>query len=394
MSLKYLLTALAASQLAFADDNCGDTTIENQSDADGINSCTTLKGDLTIKKTYSGDLSLSGIEEITGGIISSGAANVSSISAPSLTSIGDKFDLEGLTTLTLLSFPQLTSVGSINWEALPKLQSLNFDTGVTKAGDVSISNTGLTDLNGIQLKTVGTFSIQNNRDLKTININNLQNATDLISFSGNYDTLEIDLPNLGTGTNMTFQNISSVSVPSLEKLTGQLGFWGTKFETFSAPNLTQTGDLVFKDNSKLSNISIPNLKTVNGGFTIARDDELSTISLSSLETVKGAIDFSGTFDKISLGKLKDVEGSFNMQSTHGNFSCDSFQKLKSDRVIKGSFNCKSDTKTPTTANGNSGTSSSSSGSSSSTSSGAAFMTGANVPVVGLAAIFGALAQLL
>lgn len=83
-----------------------------------------------------------------------------------------------------------------------------------------------------------------------------------------------------------------------------------------------------------------------------------------------------------------------MQSTHGNFSCDSFQKLKNEDVIKGGFNCKADTKTPTTANGNSGTSSSSSSSSSSTSSGAAFMTGANVPVVGLAAIFGALAQLL
>ncbi|KAJ5320373.1 hypothetical protein PENANT_c010G02382 [Penicillium antarcticum] len=394
MSLKYLLTALAASQLAFADDDCGDTTVENQSDVDALASCSTLKGDLTIKKTYSGEVSLSGVSKITGGIISSGASNVSSISAPLLESIGDKFDLEGLTTLTLLSFPELTSVGSINWDALPKLQSLNFDTGVTKAGNVQISNTGLTNLNGISLMTVGTFSIQNNRDLKNININNLKNATDLISFSGNYDTLEIDLPNLGTGTNMTFQNISSVSVPSLEKLTGQLGFWGTKFETFSAPNLTQTGDLIFNDNSKLSNISMPNLKTVNGGFTIARDDKLSVISLSSLETVKGAIDFSGTFDKISLGKLKDVEGAFNMQSTHGNFSCDDFKKLKNEDVIKGHFTCKADTDSPTTSNGKSGTSSSTSSSSSSTSSGAAFMTGANVPIVGLAAVFGALAQLL
>lgn len=205
--------------------------------------------------------------------------------------------MEGLTTLTLLDFPELDSVGSINWEALPKLQSLSFAKGVTEAGDVSIANTGLNDLNGISLKTVGGFSIQNNRNLRTININNLQNATDLISFSGNFDTLEIDLPNLGTGTNMTFQNISSVSLPSLEKLTGQLGFWGTKFETFSAPNLTKTGDLIFKDNSELSNISMPVLKTVTGGFTIARDDKLSTISLPMLERVQGAIDFSGTFNK-------------------------------------------------------------------------------------------------
>ncbi|KAJ5811066.1 hypothetical protein N7447_010582 [Penicillium robsamsonii] len=393
MSLKYILPVLAATQAVFAaSDNCGDTKIKTQSDADGVNTCSTIKGDITIDKSFSGDLQLSGIKKISGGLICSGGQNVSSITASSLTSIGKAFDLEGLTTLTLLDFAELESVGSINWEALPKLQSLSFPKGVSEAGDVSIANTGLTDLNGISLKTVGTFSIQNNRDLKTININNLQNATDLISFSGNFDTLEVDLPNLGTGTNMTFQNISSVSLPSLEKLTGQLGFWGTKFQTFSAPNLTQTGDLIFKDNTKLSNISMPVLKTVAGGFTIARDNKLSTISLPMLQRVNGAIDFSGTFNKLSLGALKDVEGSFNMQSTRGNFSCDDLRKLKSDNVIKGSFKCDATNANPTT-NGKTDSSSSSS-SSSSTSSGAAFMNGANVPVVGLAAIFGALAQLL
>ncbi|KAJ5881772.1 Leucine rich repeat 5 [Penicillium soppii] len=397
MSLKYILPALAASQMVFASsDDCGDTKIKTQSDADGINTCSTISGDITIDESYSGDLILSGIEKITGGLSCSEGANVSSITASELTSIGKTFDLEGLTTLTLLDFAQLDSVGSINWDALPKLQSLNFAKGVTEAGDVSITNTGLTDLNGISLQTVGLFSIQNNRDLKTININNLKNATKSISFSGNYDTLEVNFPNLGTGVGMTFQNISAVSLPSLEKLTGQLGFWGTKFETFSAPNLTQTGDLIFKDNTKLSNISMPVLKTVNGGFTIARDDELNIISLSNLETVKGAIDFSGTFNKVSLGALKDVEGAFNMQSTHGNFSCSDFKKLKTEDVIKGKFSCNATNDNPTTANGTSGTGSgTSTGSgSSSTSSGAAFFTGANVPVVGIAAFFGALASFL
>jgi len=396
MSLKYILPALAASQMVFASSDCGTTKIKTQSDADGINTCSTIEGDITIDESYSGDLTLSGIEKITGGLSCSDGANVSSITAASLTSIGKTFDLEGLTTLTLLDFAELDTVGSINWDALPKLQSLSFAKGVTQAGDVSITNTGLTDLNGISLQTVGLFSIQNNRDLKTININNLKNATDLISFSGNYDTLEVNLPNLGTGKGMTFQNISAVSLPSLEKLTGQLGFWGTKFETFSAPNLTQTGDLIFKDNTKLSNISMPVLKTVDGGFTIARDDELNIISLSSLERVNGAIDFSGTFNKISLGALKDVEGAFNMQSTHGNFSCSDFKKLKTEDVIKGKFSCNATNDNPTTANGTSGTGSGSSTSSgsSSTSSGAAFLTGANVPVVGIAAFFGALASFL
>lgn len=97
-------------------------------------------------------------------------------------------------------------------------------------------------------------------------------------------------------------------------------------------------------------------------------------------------------NRLSLGALKDVEGSFNMQSTRGNFSCDDLRKLKNDDVIKGSFKCDATNANPTTSKGGSGTSSSDS--SSETSEGAAFMTGANVPVVGLAALFGALAQLL
>lgn len=84
-----------------------------------------------------------------------------------------------------------------------------------------------------------------------------------------------------------------------------------------------------------------------------------------------------------------------MQSTRGNFSCDDLRKLKSDDVIKGTFKCDATNANATTSTGTSGSStSSSSTTSAATSSGAAFMTGANVPVVGIAAVFGALAQLL
>jgi hypothetical protein len=389
---KYLLPALAASQVAFAA-SCGDTTIENQSDADGIASCSKLNGDITIAKSYSGSLSLAGVKTVSGSIICNGGENVTDITAASLTSVGDAFNLEGLTRLTQLAFAELTSVGSIKWNALPKLQSLNFDKGVTEAGDVIIQNTGLTSLDGISLKTVNQFEIENNSDLQKININNLQNATDLINFSGNFDALEIELPNLGTGTNMTFRNISSISVPSLEKLTGQLGFWGTEFTTFSAPNLTSTGDLVFNDNSKLSNISMPVLTKVDGGFTIARNDKLQTIDLPKLEKVTGAIDFSGKFNTVDLDGLTDVEGGFNLQSTDGTFNCTHFQSIRKT-VIKGTYHCDANTTNPTTSNGKSGTSSGSSSTSSATSSGAAVANGASMAVTGVAAFFYAVAQLL
>jgi hypothetical protein len=391
--VKYLLPALAASKLALASDSCGDTTVSTQSDADALDSCTTISGDIKIKSDFSGTLTLSGIEKITGSLTGTNCTALTGIIAPSLVSISDSFTLNEVTLLTELSFAELTTVGEINWEALPALESLTFTTGVTDAGDVIITNTGLTSLDGISLETVGKFQITDNTNLKTININNLKNATDLVNFAGNWNKLEIEFPNLESASNMTFRNISSVSMPSLEKLKGQLGFWGTEFKTFSAPNLTTTADLTFNDNSALTNISMPVLKTVEGGFVVTRNDKLSDIDLPKLETVSGAIDFSGTFDTLSMGSLEEVDGGFNVESTNGTFECSSFKKLKSDGVIRGTYKCDASTSDPTTANGKSGTSSSTSSSSTSaTSSGAA--SSLAVPATGLAALFLAFAQFL
>ncbi|RAH46819.1 GPI-anchored protein Ecm33 [Aspergillus aculeatinus CBS 121060] len=396
--IKYAIPAIAAAQVALAA-SCGSSgstiKIASQSDADSYATCTKLTGDVEISESFSGDLSINGPYEITGGLSSDGASNLTSLTSTSLATIGDTFKLNGLTTLTTLSLTNLSSVGAISWTALPELQSLDFTKGVSEAGDVEITNTGLTSLDGISLKSVGTFDITENTNLKTVNVNDLTNATGLINFAGNLDSLQIILPNLAGGTNMTFRNVSAVSIPSLKELSGQLGFWGNSFSNFSAANLTSTGDLVFDDNSDLTNISMPVLKTVNGGFQIARNDKLEEISFPDLETVTGAIDFSGEFNSVSLPALEEVKGGFNVQST-GNLTCSTFEKMHSNNVIRGTYKC-TQTSHPTTKDGSSGTttSTSSTSSASSTSSdSASVMNIVNVPAMGAAAIFGAFVQYL
>ncbi|PLB38967.1 GPI-anchored protein Ecm33 [Aspergillus candidus] len=391
--LKYALPVLAAASAVFAADcGSGDTIkIENQSDLEKYSTCKTIKGDLKIEKQAEGELSLNGVQQIDGSFTSEGAGNVTSISAAELSSIKETFHLNGLTSLSSLKMGSLTKVGSIEFTALPQLQSLGFEKGVTDAGDVHIANTGLTSLDGISLKRVGQLDITDNRDMKKVNVENLKNATGLMNFAGNSESLKISLPNLAGAKNMTFRNVSDASFPSLEKLSGQLGFWGLNFETFSAPNLTETGDLVFKGNEKLSNISMPNLKTINGGFQITRNDELKSLDFPKLEQVSGAIDFSGKFDKVSLGALENVRGGFNMQST-GNFSCGEFKKLRSDKVIRGSYKCEGNKNNPTSADGKSGATGTSGGKDSESSEGASVMNVANVPAMGMAAVFGALLQ--
>lgn len=242
-------------------------------------------------------IQLNGVEQITGSLICKDAVHLTNLVAPQLNSIADTLHLNGLTRLTNLQMDSLSSVGSIKFTALPNLQTLGFTTGVSKANDVNIVNTDLVNLNGINLESVGTFVVTNNVRLQQVNVNELSNATGLINFAGNMEGLSIDFPNLVSGSNMTFYNVSSVAVPSLHKLTGQLGFWGNKFKSFNAPNLTTSSDVTFVGNDELRNISMPVLQRVNGGFLITRNDALKDISFPRLDTISGALDFSGEFDQ-------------------------------------------------------------------------------------------------
>lgn len=397
---KYILPALAAVQLALADNSCSPSEplqVQSTGDASVLSSCETFTGDIVIVSQAAGDISLNGVQQITGSLSSDNATQVSSISAPQLNSIGDKFSLTSLTGLTALNFGSLTSVGSIEWEALPELQTLAFTKGVSQADSVSIVNTGLTSLNGISLKSIGDFNIAENGYLETVNVNDLKNATGLISFAGNLDSLNLELPNLESAANISLRNVSSFTVPSLQTLKGLLGLYGDSFLNFSAPNLTSTGDVSIVGNPALNNISLPVLKTVNGGFSISKNDKLKNISFPELETVGGALDFSGVFDVADLPSLKHVKGALNVQST-GNFSCAPFNELNSNQVVGGKFTCHNQTANPTTNGGGSGTTS---GSSSTASSSAAASTSksaaavenfVNVPTMGMAALFGFLLQ--
>ncbi|OKL59140.1 Protein ecm33 [Talaromyces atroroseus] len=396
---KYIVPALLASGAAMAasSDNCGTsgstTNITSQSDADALSSCTTVKGDIALIPGISNGITFNGIEQITGSLIATDVTNLTSLSAPDLTSIADEFHLESIILLTSLSFPELTSVGSISFEALPNLQSLTFTTGVNKSGSVSITNTGLTSLSGIELDTVGDFDLTANTALTSVNVNNIKNITGTLIISANSNKLDVEFPNLVTASNMTFRNTSTISVPSLANLTGELGLFGNYITNFTAPNLTTCADLDFEDNSKLASISLPELVHVTGGLAISNNADLMTINFPKLSTVAGAIDITGDYTNVSLPSLTEVKGGFNAEST-GNFSCSAFNKLDDDNVISGSYTCNT-TSHPTNLDGSSGSSSttSSSSSASATSSGAAVGNVA-IPSVGFTALVGALLSLL
>lgn len=265
---------------------------------------------------------------------------------------------------------------------------MNFGSGVTEANSVYISNTGLTDLAGIELEGCATMDVNNNQYLKTINVNNLANVTNALSFSANGLNLAIDFPNLENAGNLTFRNVSTISMPSLATVPGSIGFYSNYFESFSAPNLTSTGNTIaFADNANLNNLSFPSLTTIGGGLLIANNTNLGAINgFPELSTIDGDINFYGTFGTVAFPSLTDVKGAANVYTSSTNTTiCDLFNKAHSAQAIKGNVKC--ETSSTNTANNGSSTSS---GSSSSSSKGAASLNyDPSAPLTGLAAFVAA-----
>ena len=290
--------------------NSATFTITKTADAEQITSCTTYSGSIAIPTDLSdtpgqdghNSLSVGGdLEKISGNITVSKASRLGSITFSSLKSVTG-LQINDLTILATLSMPQIQNISQLNLTALPGLQQLDFgNDGVTEASSVLITNTGLSSLQGLdQLKSVDDFNVNNNGALQNISLNvaNIKNAINLAANAEFQNGLTASFPMLETAKNMTFRNCSSVSLPSLTNVSQYIGFYGNTIESFAAPNLTTTGGVVFNDNSALTNISIPQLTSVNGSFQIANNTMLKKIDgVQKLSTVVASIDLNGNFSE-------------------------------------------------------------------------------------------------
>ena len=287
--------------------NSATLTITASADASGLASCTTYSGSVAIPTGLSvptdqnghQDLSIDGVQVITGNLTVTNAIMLASLSFGDLQSIGG-FELGGLTVLSELSMPQITKVNQLNFTALPALQQLSFGgTGITQAASILITNTGLSSLQGINnLEQVDFFNVNNNPSLQNISlqVTSIKNSLDIEANDGYVTGLQTSFPLLETAQNMTFRNCSSVLLPSLANVSEDLGFYGNTMQSFAAPNLTTCGGLIFVDNTDLTNISLPALTSINASYQIANNTQLKIINgFQKLSIIGGALDFNGNF---------------------------------------------------------------------------------------------------
>jgi len=345
MLRKLFISSLAVAGIVNAQrDPCGakSNTIESQSDLDALSTCTTLSGDLVIGPNLV-IANIEGIRTIRGDLIAASAVDLQQLIAPELATIEGLFNLTSLTVLQRLAFGSLRTVGGIYWQTLPALNALDFTAQVTQAESVTITDTILESLQGINLRSVARFNINNNRYLKEVTVQ-LANITDSLAIEFNSPSVIASFPNLTWANNATFRSCGNVQLPNLATVNGSLGFFENDFETFKAPKLiavgtgTKGGDITFANNDNLKNVSMPELKTIGGTLQFVNDSSVTDITgFPKLTIVHGSIDVSGDFDQAEFPAIRDIRGGFNLQTT-AEFSCDEFDKLEGS-VVKGKYVC-------------------------------------------------------
>jgi hypothetical protein len=233
---------------------------------------------------------------ITGDLVADGAQNLHTLSASSLSSIGGTFKLNNLVFFTALAMDSLSDAGSLNFTMLPNLGALTFYSQVRSTSSISIVDTGLDSLKGIQVDTVGDFTVTANARLINFTMDSITNMTGTFYVSGAMTDVSVSFPNLVTATDLTFVDVQSISLPSLASVTDNLNVTSPYISNFSAPNMITGGSVSFQHGDKLNNISMPELKTLSEDLVISGNGLLEHINgFPKLSKIQGDLTLVGNY---------------------------------------------------------------------------------------------------
>lgn len=239
---------------------------------------------------------MDGIQTVTGNIEVNDAQSLTSFSAPALGSIGGDLQMSDLSTLGSVSFPRLATVANLNFTVLPLLLTATFTTGLQSVNALSIVNTQLSSLAGLNPPRVGSLNIQQNLYLTSFAM--AANTTSSIMVASNsMSNFDLSFPNLVRASAMSVTLATSFSAPVLQTVNGTLSFIQNTFTDLAFPNMTSAGGLNIDTNRYLSNLSVPALTTIGTqGINIVNNQALNgTISFPVLTSDAGNIKIVGDF---------------------------------------------------------------------------------------------------
>lgn len=322
-----------------------------------VAACATAVGDIFITGDSFGLIDITGTKQVFGNLRINGTQKATVFNAPTLQLVSGELKISDATVLANVNLAQLTTVGSLYYNALPALQDTGLTSGITSAEKITFANTGLTSLSGINVSTLKTFDVNNNQDINSINTT-LTSVTDLLSINYNSAKVAVGLNSLSQVNDISFQSVGSFSALNLTTINGSLSMDSNSYDSFYLGSLTRIGNsLSINKNDNLNTFNFSSLGYIGGALNIIQNSQLKDFSFfPNLTTVGGSVNLVGSFDNGTFPSLSKVAGGFNLTST-GQLSCSAFVKLNSNGGVKGDqFYCQGASSTVSSSSSKAGNS--------------------------------------
>jgi hypothetical protein len=282
---------------------------------------------------------IAGYAQITGDLRID-AAGLTSVSLPTLCSVGAGLIEDNAPDLVSLDLPALTSAGALHVNGAP-LQSINLSKLGTIGGDLILSTTGpisvpvLTSAGNINIWTaptlvaaprlisVGDFDVYCSSTCGPTSVDELRSATGQVVLNGTKVSAsklttvldleigvgtEIDLPAL-TSVSRTFRYVSNAAA-TFSELASVGGTFTviTMTPSLTFPSLTTIGnDVTIQGTGSGQSFSFPMLTTLNGNLTAPTIDLTGTFSAPRLATANNGL-IIRKVSSLDLSGLQSVGG--------------------------------------------------------------------------------------
>ncbi|KAI5456918.1 hypothetical protein BGZ63DRAFT_395101 [Mariannaea sp. PMI_226] len=320
MALKTHVAFVAASLLltrclVTADCNVSSnqTNIESPDDTDGISSCSSIDGSLSLLLSNDGsswpssgaNVDLGSITSVDGVLVIYPATEPKKtvVTAKDLKTVKSSFTLWNQDTSNdvqdfTLDFPALESIGK-DYAVTGLFSQLSVTHGDLEVnGLMRIYSTDLTTLEFSGLTTVdGDFSVDQNSDLKSLTVRDFTTA------------------NKGFGLTQN-SALTSASFPKLETIKGNMNIYQNQaLKFFTLPALTDADTITYSSNGDGATFYMPLLSTLgtssNSSSTLS---DAKTIMFSSLKNITGAISFSSiSSENLVIPLVKSISDSITVE---------------------------------------------------------------------------------
>lgn len=319
-------------------DICNRTNhfIASLADLKELARCSVVAGDVSIENFKDPIIHFGDIQKILGSLSVRKSSSLVRMEAPLLESISGSFGLKQLTSLSLVSFPKLLNLQSLDWQVIPILSNINFAGTIEGLKSIKISDTSLTAISGFISNELSIFDINNNRFLELISAN-MEKVTESLHISANARNAFVSLPRLSFAQNMSINDVEQLNLAELESVGASASLINNRFKSLKLPKLSSVkGTLSLVKNNELSHIDFASLTDIGGGLLVANNTLIEHVNfLPKLNVIGGAIELVGNFKDASLKQLRLVKGSARVKSFAAGFDCAKWSTAEMSSVIRG-----------------------------------------------------------